>query len=330
MYDVITFGSATQDIYVKSKKFMPVLGEKFSTGKGICLSLGSKVEVEDIFLSSGGGGTNTAATFAEQGFKVAFYGQIGKDYFGDLVLSEMERLKISREFISRTEKKTTNTSVFLLYPGKDRTILVYRGASDNFSNKNLFTKKVMAKWFYLAPFSGKLAGLTEEIVLYAEKIKAKVAWNPGYDQLKFNEKKLKRILNKIDILILNKEEASRLTSISQEKEKEIFSKIGKMTKNKIVIITKGAQGASISDGKFLYKVPASPAKLIDSTGAGDAFGSGFVCGIMKREKDIVFAAQIASANSSSVIKEFGAKKGLLPKNKNWPKVEILKEKLYDF
>ena len=70
-YDIITFGSATQDIYVKSKKFFPVTKKSFTAGKGICLASGSKIEVEDILLSSGGGGTNTAATFAKQGLKTA-------------------------------------------------------------------------------------------------------------------------------------------------------------------------------------------------------------------------------------------------------------------
>ena len=66
MYDIITFGSASQDVFLKSKKFLPVLGKIFATGKGICLPLGSKIEIGDIFFTSGGGGTNTAATFANQ------------------------------------------------------------------------------------------------------------------------------------------------------------------------------------------------------------------------------------------------------------------------
>lgn len=328
-YDVITFGSATQDIYVKSKKFISLAGEKFSTGKGICLALGSKMEVEDIFLSSGGGGTNAAATFAAQGLKVAFCGQVGKDYFGDLVLAEMERLKIDRKFVLRSEKKTTNTSVFLLYPGKDRTILVYRGASDDLSKKDFFPEEISARWFYLAPFSGKLAGLTEEIISRGKKLGAKIAWNPGYDQLKFSRQKLERILKKIDVLLLNQEEASRLTGISRKKEKEIWQEINKIAGEKIVIITKGSLGAVILSGESLYRVPAFPAKLIDSTGAGDAFGSGFVSGMIEKN-DIIYAARIAVANSGKVIEKFGAKQGLLVKSQQWRQVKILKENLHDF
>ena len=335
-YDIITFGSATQDIYVKSKKFLPVLGKTFTTGQGICLSAGSKVKVDDLFFSSGGGGTNTAATFAKQGLKTAWCGQAGDDCFGNLIIAELKRLKISTEFISKTKNKITNTSVFLSYPGKDRTILVYRGASDDLKKSDIPWQKIKnAKWFYLAPFSGKMADLTEYLVDFAKKSKIKIAWNPGYNQLKFPRKTLKNILSKIDILILNKEEASLLTGIPFQKEKEIFKKIDEITKG-IAIMTKGGEGVVVSDGKHLFRAPSLGLKFIDATGAGDAFGSGFVSGIIEKVKedkssfppsanDITFAIQLAMANSGNVIGEWGAKQGLLKKGQKWPKTKVTKE-----
>jgi len=328
MLDIITFGSATQDIYVKSRKFLPVLGKKFTTGKGICLSLGSKIETEDISLSSGGGGTNTAATFARQGLKVAFCGQVGEDHFGSLIMAEMKGLKIGTELILKTKNKLTNTSVFLVFPGKDRTILVYRGASDDLERSDIPWSKIKkTKWFYLAPFSGKLAGLTEELVDFAAKNGIKVAWNPGYNQLKFKPSVLRRILKKVAILILNREEASLLTKIPFQKEKDIFGRIDEMTEG-IAIMTKGGEGAVVSDGRYLYRAPAWKPKLVDATGAGDAFGSGFVAGMIEKN-NVSFAIQMAMANSGSCITKWGAKEGLLEKNQKWTKVKILKEPCFE-
>lgn len=324
MLDVITFGSATQDIYVKSRKFLPVLGKKFTTGKGICLTLGSKIEVEDISLGSGGGGTNAAATFVSQGLKVAFCGQVGNDCFGNLMLAEMKGLGIGTELVSMTDKKLTNTSVFLVFPGKDRTILVYRGASDEVEDKDIPWQKIKkTKWFYLAPFSGKLSGLTEDLVNFAYKSGIKIAWNPGYNQLKFGQSVLRRILRKVDVLILNQEEASLLTKIPFQKEKEIFEKIDEMTEG-IAVMTKGGKGVVVSDGEYLYRAKALNYKLVDATGCGDAFGSGFVAGMMEKN-DVSFAIQLAMANSGFCITEWGAKKGLLRKGQKWPKVKISKE-----
>lgn len=324
MLDIITFGSATQDIYVKSGKFLPVLGRKFTTGKGICLTLGSKIKVDDIFLGFGGGGTNAAATFANQGLKVAFCGQVGKDCFGRLMEAEMKKLKIGTNLVLETKNKLTNTSVFLVFPGKDRTILVYRGASDDLEKSDIPWQKIKkARWFYLAPFSGKLANLTEELVNFAHKARIKVAWNPGYNQLKFKPSVLQRILDKIDILILNQEEASLLAEVPFQREKEIFERIDEMMKG-IAIMTKGGQGAVVSDGKYLYKAPSLKSKFVDATGAGDAFGSGFVAGMIKKN-NVPFAIQLAMANSSSCVGQWGAKNGLLKKNQKWPRVKITKE-----
>ena len=106
MYDIITFGSAAQDINVKSKAFKILKDEKdFATGEGLCLALGSKIDVEDIIYTSGGGGTNTAATFAKQGFKTAYCGAIGVDTAGLEIVRELKNLRIDTKFIVKKKEK---------------------------------------------------------------------------------------------------------------------------------------------------------------------------------------------------------------------------------
>lgn len=317
MYDVITFGAGSRDIYLKSKKF-------FAAGKDICVLTGSKNEIDDMVIFSGGGGTNTAATFANQGLKTAYCGMLGDDCFGDLIIAELKNLKIDTQLILKTKNKLTNTSVFLTYPGKDRTILVYRGASDLLEKKDIpWAKLKSARWFCLAPFSGKMAELTAGLIDFAKKNKIKVAFNPGYNQLSLPEPVLEKILAKVDVLILNKEEASELTKIPFQREREIFQKIDKMTKG-IAIMTKGGEGVVVSDGKYLYRASSLGLKFVDATGAGDAFGSGFVAGLIQK-KDITFAIQLAMANSGHAVGQWGAKEGLLGKGQKWPKTKVVKE-----
>ncbi len=321
MFDIITFGSATQDIYLISKKFLPVSGRAFATGKGICLSLGSKIDAEDAFFTSGGGGTNTAATFANQGFKVAYCGMVGEDKFGDLITGELNKMNINTDFVRKTGKKPTNIAVLLMQPDKDRTILVYRGASDLLEKKDIPWDKIKnTKWFYLAPFAGNLTGLTETLVSFAQKNGIKVALNPGYNQLTLSQPVLQRILKRIDILILNREEASLLAKIPYQKEREIFKKIDELTPG-IAIMTKGADGVTVSDGKHLYRAKSLGMKLVDGTGAGDAFGAGFVSGMI-RKNDVIYAIQLAMANSNYAITKLGAKEGLLRRNQTWPKIKV--------
>ena len=324
MFDIITFGSASQDIYLKSRKFLPVSGKDFATGKGICLSFGSKIEVADIFLTSGGGGTNTAATFGNQGFRVAYCGMVGDDNFGDLVINDLKKYHINTSLIKKTRKMPTTIAVLLMQPGSDRTILVYRGASDLLGKKDIPWDKIKkTKWFYLAPFGGKLTEITEELVGFAKKNNIKVALNPGYNQLTLQEPVLRKILREIDVLILNREEASLLTKIDYQKEGEIFKKIDQLTPG-IAIMTKGGGGATVSDGKHLYHANSLGMKLTDGTGAGDAFGAGFVSGLI-RKNDVIYAIQLAMANSNFAITKIGAKEGILRKNQSWPKIKVFKE-----
>jgi sugar/nucleoside kinase (ribokinase family) len=321
MYDVITFGSASKDIYLKSKSFFKIADEKFKDGKGICFNFGSKIELEDVIFFSGGGGTNTAATFSKQGLRTAYCGAVGDDWIGKSVIKELEDLKIGN-FVTIIKKNKTNVSLILSYPGQDKTILVFRGASDNLNAKDIPWGKIKnTKWFYLAPFSGKLAASTEKLIDFARENKIKVAFNPGYSQLTLPA--INRILGKTDVLILNREEASLITKISYEKEKEIFRKLDDVVSG-ICIMTKGKDGVVVSDGKYLYKAKSLAEKITDSTGAGDSFGSGFVSEFIKTG-DVVSSIQMGIANSASNIAKTGAKEGLLKKGEKFKKIKVVKE-----
>jgi len=301
MYDIITFGSATWDVFLKPKNYQELKNKRFIKGKGICFSLGSKVDVEDIYLFSGGGGTNAAATFVKQGFKTAYFGTIGNDLAGKEIIRELRKLGIDVCFVSKTNLKPTNYSViFNTGLKRNRTVLTYRGASEFLRERNIpWNKLKKAKWFYLAPLSGKAARLTEKIISFAKKNKIKLALNPGNSQLCL--KNINKIIKKVDILILNQEEASLIGG---------FNKIDKICPG---IIIMGSKGVRVSNGKRIYKAKPLKIKVIDRTGAGDALGSGFVSGYIKSKGDIEYALKLGSDNSSSCVQQWGAKQGLLKK-----------------
>ena len=311
MYDIITFGSASWDVFLKPKKFQILRGKKFARNKGLCLDLGSKIDLEDIFISSGGGGTNTAATFAKQGFKIAYCGRVGDDIFGQEIIKELKSLKIDTSLVLKTKLKVTNYSViFNTGPKKDKTVLAYWGASEILTKKDIPWKKLKAKWFYLAPLSGKSASLTEYLVNFAYKNGVKIAFNPGKSQLSLSQNTLKRILKKVDVLFLNREEASLLTKLPFNKQDQVFKKLDQMTLG--IALIGASKGIKASDNKKIYQFKSSKVKVVDKTGAGDAFGSGFITGLI-RKNDIEYAIKLGMANSASCIQKWGAKQGLLKK-----------------
>src|SRR3989344_3765741 len=239
MFDIITFGSATQDIMVRpknltvlkySKNFMPtgssILDKVGTSGKEVCFPLGGKIDIDQIIFNTGGGGTNTAATFSLQGFKTAFCGTVGKDLSGQEIINELKKFQINTNFIFKTDKKITNHSIIISSPGQDKTILAYRGAAELMDKKNIPWGKLKTKWIYLAPLSGLLCDNFEEIVNFAQQNKIKIAANPGMAQLALEH--FPEIAKKIDVLILNREEGRFLTKISYAQEKEIFIKLDEM------------------------------------------------------------------------------------------------------
>jgi sugar/nucleoside kinase (ribokinase family) len=113
-------------------------------------------------------------------------------------------------------------------------------------------------------------------------------------------------------LILNKEEACSVTGCPIADNKKILEKICYKLPG-IVVVTDGPRGAMVCDNKQHYFVGTHGVKPLDTLGAGDAFGSGFLAGFIKFKGDIQKSLQLATANSESVIQHLGAKKGILKK-----------------
>jgi len=305
-FDIITFGSATWDIYIAPEKMNLISSDEFCSGKAIAFNLGSKINLKETGFNIGGGGVNSAFTFRRQGFKVAYLGCVGDDVLGNQIIEKLKKNRIETKLIQKTEKASTNCSIIFNIKGADRTIMIYRGASEYLSDIKL--KKV--KWYYLAPLSGKLAKLTQDIVNYAHDNNVKVAFNPGNSQLSLSSNKLQKIIDKVDVLILNQEEASILTKTEYKKEKEIIESLKKIHKG-ITVMTKGERGIVVIDknGKVYNKNPKA-IKAADKTGAGDAFGSAFVSGLIKYN-NIEKAIDLGLKNSMSCIKKQGSTNGLL-------------------
>ncbi|MCX6723132.1 MAG: PfkB family carbohydrate kinase, partial [Candidatus Staskawiczbacteria bacterium] len=120
-------------------------------------------------------------------------------------------------------------------------------------------------------------------------------------------------------------EASFLTKISFEDEHEIFKKLDEMCPG-IAVMTKGGAGVVASDGNYFYSaLPDEGRKIVDTTGAGDSFASGFLSDYIRSEGDIEKAIQLGLANSMANLSEIGAKKGILEKDAEFTRVKVLKQ-----
>ena len=270
----------------------------------IAYPLGDKILAEELHQEIGGGAVNTATAFRRMGFKTAYLGILGNDSNTQLVLDYLKKEKIS--FVGKIKDFKTNYSVILDSQLDDRTILVYKGASEHLIPSDI--KNFDARWLYMT--SLKLPTM-EKLSKKAKEAGATVAFNPSSYTSKIGQKKLKKVLNNTDILIFNKEEARMLLG-TREDVIHLLKRLKEIVR--IPVVTDGKNGAWVLKDDIIYHTtPKKNLKIVETTGAGDAFGSGFVSGLLLM-KSIPEALRLGMLNSESVIGYLGATNILLDKN----------------
>jgi len=312
MYDIITVGSATIDVFAHTKSALIKIKTFSSEEDLIAYPSGSKILIKKLRFTIGGGGTNTAVSLARLGHKVAYLDSLGNDENGRRVIDLLKKEKI--DFIGKLTNDITGYSIILDSIEHDRTILTYKGANNKLKFSSINKKKLKTRWFYFSSMISESFRTLEKLAEFAEKNNIKIVFNPSTYLAEKGKDYLKNILIRTTILILNNEEASLLVGKNNVKTmlKELY-KLGP----EIIIITDGKKAINAYDGKNIYVLIPNKIKVVESTGAGDAFASSFLSGMIKKN-DVEFALKMGLANSESVITNSGAKNKLLKYN------EILK------
>ncbi|HUW22310.1 MAG TPA: carbohydrate kinase family protein [Candidatus Bathyarchaeia archaeon] len=309
-YDVISFGSATLDVFIKSKDFQVLGTNKVFTGQALIVPYGAKCEVDQLMVQSGGGGTNTAVGFSRLGLKAAIVARCGWDFAGKIIRKELIKERVDDSLLVKVNKEeATDYSTILIGPDGDRTILVYRGKT-RLEWKIIDFRRLESRWFYISSLEGNLS-LLKELLNFAHRHKIKVAVNPGRKEL--NQKELLLpLFSEIDVVILNREEAALLTGLTID-DKKTFPAIAASVKE-LAVITDSSRGLSLYTGKKRQLTSDSfKVDMVESTGPGDAFGCGFVAGLAMDWK-LEDCLKLGSANGASVVSHIGAKTGLLSRN----------------
>ena len=305
MYDVITLGSATVDVFAKTDSQLVTIKTANSHEDLIAYPSGVKIIITDLQFEIGGGGTNTAAAFSRLGFNTAYGGCIGNDENAQKVMQYLKKEKI--DFIGTVEDAKTNYSIVLDSIEDDRTILVYKDASNKLKFSKLNLSKFQAKAIYSSSMLEESYLTLEKISDYAKKNSIMLAFNPSNYQAEWGLARLSKVFRNLDILVLNKEEAELLVG---KGEYAYLLKNLQKTGPQVVVITDGKKGAVALQKDMMYSIEPKKVHIVETTGAGDAFGSSFVAGMLIN-KDVEFALHLAALNAESVISHYGSKNVLL-------------------
>ena len=127
-YDIISIGDCTIDAFIKVKEASI---HKFNKEtKEICFNFGDKLPYEELYMLTAGNSNNAAIGAARLGLNVGFYGTVGKDHNGDLILKRLKNEGVSTEFMHIQDKLPTNFH-FVLWFQSDRTILIKHQAFES-------------------------------------------------------------------------------------------------------------------------------------------------------------------------------------------------------
>lgn len=302
---IVTIGKATQDVFLKSEsafKQFEHKGVKYEQ-----LPVGQKLDLDEVIFATGGNVTNAAVTFARQGLHAKYSWCLGTDMSSETILQSLDKEGVDASHVFQGEQFSASYSTILMLAGGERTILNFKGTMPDADTPELDLSVIdEGDWIYISSLGDMK--LLEKIISRAAQHEVKIMLNPAGVELK-NPDKLKALLEDVTVLAVNKEEAQMI--VHGETCEELVRHLHHYCDT--VVVSDGPNGVVASDGKTIIEAGMyEDVPVIDRTGAGDAFGSGFLSSYAqgKSLKDSII---FASANSTSVVQSIGAKQGILHK-----------------
>lgn len=302
MFDILSVGDATLDTFVKIKE-ANVLCTLEREKCMLCLNFADKIPIERLEQKVAGNALNNAVGAARLGLRAALYTVIGNDDTGRKIMNKMEKEKISQKYVITQRNSSSNYSVVLNFKG-ERTILVY-----HHPRAYSLPKIDHPKWVYYTSVWARGAGkLKSQLIKYIKQKENFLAFNPGTHQIKEGLRALQPMFKVTNVLFVNKEEAQAIVGDHNDM-KRLMKELKKHVSARLVI-TDGDKGSYTYDGEKCYYLPKFSAKVVEKTGAGDAYATGFVAALYYK-KPAREAMRWGSANSASVIEKIGPQDGLL-------------------
>ena len=271
--DFIAIGDTTVDEFIKLKE-AHVNCDVNHQDCTISMKWGDKIPYDSsVLVPAVGNAANAAVAAARLGLSSGFVSNVGKDRFGEEIISVFEKEGVDTKYIAINDGIPTNHHYVLCFEA-ERTILIRHEAYPYVIPEGFEAPK----WIYLSSTGENSEAFHTELALWLmAHPETKLAFQPGTFQIKMGKEKLAPLYAATEVFASNKEETERILGKGETDIKELLQKIRALGP-KIVLITDGPNGAYVSDGAVSLKVPMypDPKPPENRTGAGDAMTSTFV------------------------------------------------------
>ena len=312
-FDAVLISDVSIDEFLKVDDALVMCDVKEHECK-ICFEYADKIPVSEYRAGLGGNSANVAAGMAKLGLNVSVYSEIGSDANGERFSRELKERGVDVSLLAKSLNQTDIHSI-IVYKG-ERTIFSYHGPK-NYSIQDWGEPR----WIYYSSLPKQFEPFQQQLVDYLNgHPQILTAFNPGVYHFKAGYKAYAPFLQIADLLFVNREEALRIleqagTPFTPTEGKTVeLHKVLQKLGPKMTVITDAENGASASDGKIFVEsgIVKIDRPVVDKTGAGDAFASGFLSALIYR-KGLEDALRWGLSNSSACIREVGPMNGTLTK-----------------
>ncbi|MCL4419018.1 carbohydrate kinase family protein [Patescibacteria group bacterium] len=313
-FDVVAVGNATVDTFLNIHETNKHFRLDPQT-KELCIKSGDKVLIDKSYLLVGGNAANVSVGIARTGFKTAIIAEIGSDEFAEKIKNTLKNERVSELHLKQAQGASA-FSIIINYQG-ERTIF----QEDTQREHDFNFDEVKTGWIYLTSLAKKWENAYKKTLDFIIANKVKLAFNPGVAQLDAETDSIKEILERTDILFINKEEGIKMLNLDlsfssadpQEYKRNMENILISMQKigPKVIVLTDGKKGSYMIDqNEKIRSCPPTDSLCVERTGAGDAYASGFMFAIL-RGFSYEDAMRSGTENAASVIGMVGAQPGLL-------------------
>jgi sugar/nucleoside kinase (ribokinase family) len=310
--DVLGIGNAIVDILVQTP-------DSFLVENGLdkgAMGLVSAEQQSALYAktgqaieSSGGSAANTMAGIAALGARAAFAGKIKDDQLGTVFAHDINAAGVSFKTPKSTDGSPTATCLVLISPDGQRTMQTYLGACVDFSAADLDEAEIAAagviylEGYLWDPEPAREAFLEAARIAHKAGRKVALSLSDPFCVDRHRDGFLAFIKDHVDILFAN--EAEILSLFQVDDFAEAAARIKRIVD--IAALTRSEQGSVIVSGNELIAVAASPVeKVIDTTGAGDAYAAGFLAAYTQGQ-NLKTAGTLGGLLAAVIIQQIGAR-----------------------
>ena len=305
---ILGIGNAIVDVICKvedsfleqnslTKSTMKLVGEKEFK------KLLTNLKIEETV--SGGSVANSIVGLSQLGNNVGFIGKISDDELGKKYEDGLKKENVEYFYLKKKEEVPTGTCLILITPDSERTMVTFLGTAGKIGKNDIDTNAIKkSEILFLEGYlwdEGEPRKAFDKAINCANKVAMSLS------DLFCVERHKKHFLNlvkqKLDITFANEQEIMSLIDTKNFDDVIQFSKEIK----KLIIITRGSKGALAVDNEEVFECSAQKnLKIIDLTGAGDLFASGFLDSHVKGKK-LNECLQNGTKMSSKIIQIIGAR-----------------------